>query len=508
MADLTAPLAGRPGDGGDRAQIILIAGFALAVTLVALALVTNAAIYTENLATRSESAGLSDAHSYERATERAALEAFEFANENHAGDKDALAESVVDAIDEYDRVSTSQEVTTGRVVEATTADMTNGTHITNDNTDFEKPGDDGNGNWTVAEDVDDTRRFTLAVEGWNDTQSREFRVVADNPTSWYLNVSKSGGVYEVGVTESGTYTSCGTFTPRFELDLVAGTISEGPDEFECEALKINDELSDSEIKFENGTRVDEGSYSIITDGDSNNAPSEDVLYNMTVDLLYQTEEVRYETALEIEPQKPDNRCGLQPSDVNSNDIEQVVECDVRWDPYMGIKSGGTIIGDAESYEGDIDIDDGTVYGTVDAEGDIDLDSSKVTGDITGDGDDIVVTDDSTVEANITSLSGNIDIDGGSTVNGSISADDQVSVSNAEVTGNVNASTGKITIDGGSTVEGDVLLTDPGNTNEVDLSGVTIEGDVYLPSGAGFSCSSSTINGESCSEYSPKDLSDY
>ena len=41
----------------DRGQIILVAAFAIAVIFVSLALIVNSAIFTENLASRGETAG-------------------------------------------------------------------------------------------------------------------------------------------------------------------------------------------------------------------------------------------------------------------------------------------------------------------------------------------------------------------------------------------------------------------------------------------------------------------
>jgi len=40
---------------------------------------------------------------------------------------------------------------------------------------------------------------------------------------------------------------------------------------------------------------------------------------------------------------------------------------------------------------------------------------------------------------------------------------------------------------------------------VDMNGVTVEGDVYA---SDFKCTDSTIDGESCDEYSPKSPSDW
>ncbi|PSP52500.1 hypothetical protein BRC67_04125, partial [Halobacteriales archaeon QH_3_68_24] len=54
----------------------------------------------------------------------------------------------------------------------------------------------------------------------------------------------------------------------------------------------------------------------------------------------------------------------------------------------------------------------------------------------------------------------------------------------------------------STVEGSVV-----GSNGVDLDGVTVTGHVYAPSGS-FSCSDSTINGQDCGSYTPRDPDEF
>ncbi|MEF8907354.1 MAG: hypothetical protein V5A13_05805, partial [Haloarculaceae archaeon] len=65
MAGLTPPGGHGPSSGTDpdrdRGQIILVTAFALAVAFVALSVVINGAIFTQNLATRGDTAGGGDA---------------------------------------------------------------------------------------------------------------------------------------------------------------------------------------------------------------------------------------------------------------------------------------------------------------------------------------------------------------------------------------------------------------------------------------------------------------
>lgn len=81
MAPVTAPGLG----GRDRAQLIVIGAFALAVSLVALALVLNTAIYTHNLASRGNG-GATESAQFLPQAERGAGSIVENVNAEHAGE--------------------------------------------------------------------------------------------------------------------------------------------------------------------------------------------------------------------------------------------------------------------------------------------------------------------------------------------------------------------------------------------------------------------------------------
>ncbi|PSP33828.1 hypothetical protein BRC64_02545, partial [Halobacteriales archaeon QH_10_67_22] len=209
-----------------------------------------------------------------------------------------------------------------------------------------------------------------------------------------------------------------------------------------------------------------------------------------------TDDLVYEADTRIEPVKPDDDCDLTTGET----IDTVVRCDVTWDPDVDVTTDGIVFGKVDSYGNSTGIDHGTVYGTVDAESDVDLDTATVKDDVTA-GNDVTITDESSIEGNITTgPSGTINIDSDSTVEGTLSAGDDVGLDSVTVTGNVEGP--DVDIDS-STVDGEVL-----GTSSVNLDGATITGDVYVDS-SDFSCSDSTINGEDCSEYTgPKDPSTY
>jgi hypothetical protein len=309
VADLS-PVGRSFGDGAatggrDRAQLILVGAFALAVMFVALALVMNAAIYTENLATRSESAGTADTQSFERATTTAAIEALEYANEVTASEGTSgyaeLEANVSDAMETYYNVTRQQQARRGQLVEVDIASTTQGTNIFDNENDFRGPS--GGDDWRLASNVDDTRKFRIDVDSFDTTSDDEFRVVANYTETWYLNVSHDA-TYEVGINDSGSYTACPTpGAPPFTIDVSAGTVGGT----HCPALDLHEVPGPYHLEFENGS-VAGGEYSVFVDEveswsspDSDDPVANEALYDMEVDLTYWTPELRYRTTIRVAP---------------------------------------------------------------------------------------------------------------------------------------------------------------------------------------------------------------
>lgn len=161
----------------------------------------------------------------------------------------------------------------------------------------------------------------------------------------------------------------------------------------------------------------------------------------------------------------------------------VVDCDVTTDDTIEVLSGGAIIGDTQSNNKDLDLDDGTVYGDVTT-------------------DDVVNVQDGAVYGTVVSNTSDVKIDN-SLVNESIEGQKVVEVTNdGTVEGDAVSTTKPVKVLSGSTVEGDITSGD-----SVKLTDATVKGDVYIDS-EDFDCSNSTIDGQNCGSYSPKDPSDY
>ena len=312
MADLR-PFGASPESGArERAQLILVAGFVIAVVLIALALVMNSAIYTENLATRSDSSGATDAVVYQRAVESAALEAFEYAHAVDGGDHASLEANVTDAMAGLDAVSAQQEARRGHVPNVSVAGTVHGTAIIDESDDFASEADDAN--WTVAGGISAVRAFNVFVDGRSDLRERgddEFRIVANdtaNADRWHLNVTKNTSTNEivVGVAAGGSFETCRHNDDTAWVNVTAGTVAGEP----CDALTFAEGVSGSyDLEYRNGTAV-RGHYSMVVDNpvgasyaspDAGDPRAEAALYRMTVDLVYRTADLDYRAKIRIEP---------------------------------------------------------------------------------------------------------------------------------------------------------------------------------------------------------------
>ncbi|QSG10138.1 type IV pilin N-terminal domain-containing protein [Halapricum desulfuricans] len=161
----------------------------------------------------------------------------------------------------------------------------------------------------------------------------------------------------------------------------------------------------------------------------------------------------------------------------------VVDCDVTTEKIVEVFDGGAVTGDTESEGNAIDVDDGTLYGDATAE-------------------KVVNVQDGAVHGTVVSTTADVKIDD-SYVNESIQGAKVVEVINGgTVEGDAVSTNKEVKVNSGSTVEGDVTSGD-----SVKLTDATVEGDVYIDEGD-FDCTDSTIDGESCSEYDPKDPDDY
>lgn len=178
---------------------------------------------------------------------------------------------------------------------------------------------------------------------------------------------------------------------------------------------------------------------------------------------------------------PDEQCGYveDETDGGTEDIDIVgivVDCDVETDKTVEVDGDGFIIGDAVSDE--LDLDQGTVDGDADIEAVLDVQDGTVTGSATSNTANVNL-DNATVEGSVTAEKV-VDIIRGSTVGGDVeSKSKNVKVLSSTVSGSITAN------------------------EQVKLDDATVKGDVYIDESK-FDCTDSTINGQDCTSYSPRD----
>lgn len=317
----------------DRGQLILVTGFTIAVVLVALVVLLNTVIYTENLATRGVDAGGADAIEYRATIVGSVGELIEVENERFDEGyppttavatgtgtiADALAERhlVRGAVAESELKGGADGITTGpsivwqAEVESEEAD------------DRTFTSSDGDPDWTVVTGTNDLEGFVLTVTPTeladvdDDTDTKPFRIVIDD---WSMGIEVVEVVEEVDgedvvgerieVTVGGDDGSSYEYDPAdapLEIDLVGGTIdAEGRETATFETPDAGG------IQYENGDRAT-GTFELRSDGTPNegdlteygetdaSAPFYTYLVE-SVDLAihYETAELRYTTEATVE----------------------------------------------------------------------------------------------------------------------------------------------------------------------------------------------------------------
>lgn len=159
-----------------------------------------------------------------------------------------------------------------------------------------------------------------------------------------------------------------------------------------------------------------------------------------------------------------------------------VNCDVETAEGIEVQNGGTVIGNTVSDAKDLDGDAAVIYGEADVENVFNLQDGTVTG-------------------SVTSRTADIKLDN-ATVTEAVNAEKVVEVAaGSRVDGDARSQTSDVKILS-STVSGSITAG-----NIVKLQQASVDGDVYIDQ-SDFDCTDSTINGQDCDEYTPKDPDDW
>lgn len=336
-------------DREDRGQLVLVAGFALAVVLVALVLLTNTAIFTENLATRDNGVGERDVLGYRSSVVDGAggIVDRENAAEYGDGERDLLEGNVSDglaALDSQLREAAGRNAASART-DVDAATFTDGSLVRQNGTVADPrqfTNATGAPNWTVATDLERagdgnaTRAFvavvtadSLASVSASDPDEAFHVVVTNGSAAWHAYVyenSSSGaiavGVESVGEPASATTQVCSVSASNATVDFTGRSLG-GAD---CPGLAFGGDVAGSattdgyDVLVRNGDRA-AGGYDLtvrtagsgsVSTGNLSTPPSADepysvpAVYAVELPIEYRTSEVTYAETVRVAPGERDD----------------------------------------------------------------------------------------------------------------------------------------------------------------------------------------------------------
>lgn len=305
-------------DLNDRGQIILIAGFALAVIFVALALIVNSAIFTENLATRGETTGGSDA-----LIERHQMEVNVGTIIGSVND-DTTATPLNETNQSVANMTLQggiQNAERGRIVTADVvgdSEYLNG-HIYQENGSREYVTATGTPDWVVADDADRIRNaeFNISTDSLANVSkggriSAFNFVITDGSDEWRMAVyePQETNAYDANITVDDPGGGTDTFSTSGDFVLINVT-DETVGGAAFAELGDYSSLSSNRTQFENGVEAN-GTYNISLEGvegiaaDNFNAsasPVADVdIEYLDLRYVYSSVRAQYETTFTVEPE--------------------------------------------------------------------------------------------------------------------------------------------------------------------------------------------------------------
>ena len=305
-------------DVRDRAQLFLVGALSLAVVFVVLALVVNSAIYTENLATRSTDSGTDDAVKFRTTVESSVGGLVAYENRRTTPDTSALIDGIDDIDDRLSRFNGRH----GAFSRVSHVSDSPGTQLIQD-TDREFSNTaSGNDDWQLATGVTATRSFQQRSEidelddvsllGSIFGSSTFHTVVTDDDGDVYkIALYHDAGADEAYVTVEDPAGNTQTCTYAYASSSETVTVDLTSAEFagtHCGALEFWGDLdSPYTIEYVNGQSA-EGTWDLVMQGTATSSadPYEKTgIYDVTVRLLYRTDDVTYKTSVTVAPGEPD-----------------------------------------------------------------------------------------------------------------------------------------------------------------------------------------------------------
>ncbi|SEH55364.1 hypothetical protein SAMN05192561_10676 [Halopenitus malekzadehii] len=356
MADVTAGSTGDAPTGSasrsDRGQLFLVAAIVLAVLFVTLAVLLNTVIYSGTLATRDAGADVDATIEHHSGATAVGTHLLTAANDHDgSADHDSLRTTVTDGLSAWENASTRHAARRGHVTTVANVSTTDGSRIRYVGADgaderFHPANTTGNWShdWTLAESVS-VRNYTIEADPSESIEPAD--APANVTDSFFLVVTAAGGsgdayalhLYEddsqsclvrrnVDGTVDGDADDADLSDPvcvgseTIVVDVTTGTVAPGNDPGNTTAFDNSFFASigrDHSIAYWNGdavtgsydlqvnsTRSNIGStpsnaYDDVETGDPDNPTIEATIYDVTYDVRYRSETVRYEAPVRIAP---------------------------------------------------------------------------------------------------------------------------------------------------------------------------------------------------------------
>jgi hypothetical protein len=291
----------------DRGQLLLVAGLGLALAFVVLALVLNAVVFTENLATRNHGE-TDDVVGYERAVEAGVGGLLVQTNTYDDADHASLRSALEAGVGTWDANASLLTASSGTITAASVQSVENGTRIVQaDERNFSDAS--GAGDWTPVADVEETRRFEMVV---TPNGSDPLTVnVSDGATEWRVEIVDAGSDTVVEVkNETSPITSETVASDTVAVDVTEGTVNGT----RVPGWTFAENVSTGyDVQIENGGDAD-GKYGFVVydasvNGDnyanrSSGSPTAvPALYSANVTVHVQDARVTYETNVTVAPEE-------------------------------------------------------------------------------------------------------------------------------------------------------------------------------------------------------------
>ena len=276
-------------DTAERGQILVIMGLLVAVMLVALALVLNSAIFTENLSTR-ETADSEEPSAYAVDAESTVADVYDRTNANDTRKAVYANASFNESFETWVDSRSDTAAENGALFEADWTAYVGWRLEQTENRSFTPDDDDGATEWALSNgtNVRNVSTFEMNVSrddlydgvgNFSKLKDNAFRVnVSDGTDNWKLYVFRDSGnsrivVYKGDPTvpdnlEDLLSDSCTAPTDRATIDFQAPELDDG----DCDALSFDDDLEGNvSVRYENvqdgsGTERVNGTYTLVVNG--------------------------------------------------------------------------------------------------------------------------------------------------------------------------------------------------------------------------------------------------